>query len=67
MEGLRRDDRSRTSSTRADLFITTTGNYNIITAEHMSRMKHNAIVGNIGHFDNEIDMAGLEKVLEAIK
>ncbi|MCH2144559.1 MAG: adenosylhomocysteinase [Phycisphaerales bacterium] len=43
-----------------DLFVTTTGNFNIITADHMSRMKHNAIVGNIGHFDNEIDMAGLE-------
>jgi len=35
-------------------------NFNVITAEHMSKMKHNAIVGNIGHFDNEIDMAGLE-------
>lgn len=43
-----------------DLFVTTTGNFNVITAEHMSKMKHNAIVGNIGHFDNEIDMAGLE-------
>jgi adenosylhomocysteinase len=43
----------------ADLFVTTTGNRDIITAEHMSKMKHNAIVGNIGHFDNEIDMAGL--------
>ncbi len=46
----------------ADLFVTTTGNFNIITAKHMARMKHNAIVGNIGHFDNEIDMAGLAKV-----
>ena len=46
----------------ADIFITTTGNKNIITADHMTRMKHNAIVGNIGHFDNEIDMAGLAKV-----
>ena len=45
----------------ADLFITATGNKNIITVEHMARMKHNAIVGNIGHFDNEIDMAGLAK------
>ncbi len=44
---------------RADLFITATGNRNIITAEHMAKMKHQAIVGNIGHFDNEIDMAGL--------
>jgi adenosylhomocysteinase len=46
----------------ADIFITATGNYNIITADHMGRMKHQAIVGNIGHFDNEIDMAGLAKV-----
>jgi adenosylhomocysteinase len=46
----------------ADIFITATGNKDIITADHMSRMKHQAIVGNIGHFDNEIDMAGLEKV-----
>lgn len=45
----------------ADLFITTTGNKDIITAEHMSKMKDKAIVGNIGHFDNEIDMAGLKK------
>jgi adenosylhomocysteinase len=45
----------------ADIFITATGNKDIITAEHMSRMKHQAIVGNIGHFDNEIDMAGLER------
>ncbi len=46
----------------ADIFITTTGNFNIITAEHMGRMKHQAIVGNIGHFDNEIDMAGLARM-----
>ena len=45
-----------------DIFVTTTGNYHIIRADHMQRMKHNAIVGNIGHFDNEIDMAGLGKV-----
>src|SRR5690606_16969379 len=44
----------------ADIFITTTGNKDIITVDHMKRMKHQAIVGNIGHFDNEIDMAGLE-------
>jgi adenosylhomocysteinase len=44
-----------------DIFITATGNRDVITAEQMSRMKHQAIVGNIGHFDNEIDMAGLEK------
>jgi adenosylhomocysteinase len=43
----------------ADLFVTATGNTRIITADHMARMKHNAIVGNIGHFDDEIDMAGL--------
>jgi adenosylhomocysteinase len=47
---------------KADVFVTTTGNVNIITAEHMARMKDKAIVGNIGHFDNEIDMAGLAKV-----
>jgi adenosylhomocysteinase len=45
-----------------DIFITATGNRDIITAEHMARMKHQAIVGNIGHFDNEIDIAGLTKV-----
>merc|ERR1712078_312699 len=43
-----------------DIFTSTTGNFNIITVDHMSKMKNNAIVGNIGHFDNEIDMAGLE-------
>jgi adenosylhomocysteinase len=47
---------------RADIFITATGNRDVITADHMARMKHQAIVGNIGHFDNEIDMAGLAKV-----
>jgi adenosylhomocysteinase len=47
---------------KADIFVTTTGNKDIIMAEHMGRMKHQAIVGNIGHFDNEIDMAGLAKV-----
>jgi adenosylhomocysteinase len=46
----------------ADIFITATGNKDIITADHMARMKHQAIVGNIGHFDNEIDMAGLAKL-----
>jgi adenosylhomocysteinase len=45
----------------ADVFVTATGCYNVITAEHMARMKDKAIVGNIGHFDNEIDMAGLKK------
>jgi adenosylhomocysteinase len=44
-----------------DIFVTATGNFNIITAEHMSKMKDKAIVSNIGHFDNEIDMAGLAK------
>jgi adenosylhomocysteinase len=46
----------------ADIFITATGNFNIITAAHMAAMKDKAIVANIGHFDNEIDMAGLKKV-----
>ena len=45
----------------ADIFVTATGNEAIITAEHMAKMKHNAIVCNIGHFDNEIDMAGLAR------
>jgi adenosylhomocysteinase len=44
---------------KVDIFVTTTGNKDIITADHMAQMKHQAIVGNIGHFDNEIDMAGL--------
>ncbi len=47
---------------RADVFVTATGNLDIITVAHMARMKDKAIVGNIGHFDNEIDMAGLKKV-----
>jgi adenosylhomocysteinase len=46
---------------KADIFITATGNRDVITAEHMAAMKHQAIVGNIGHFDNEIDMAGLAR------
>ncbi len=46
---------------KADIFITATGNFNIITVDHMNRMKDKAIVGNIGPFDNEIDMAGLKK------
>jgi adenosylhomocysteinase len=45
----------------ADIVITATGNKDVVTVDQMSRMKHQAIVGNIGHFDNEIDMAGLEK------
>merc|ERR1711990_1377165 len=49
-----------------DIFVTTTGNFNIITLADMKKMKNNAIVGNIGHFDNEIDMEGLEKT-EGIK
>ena len=44
----------------ADIIITATGNKDVVTVEQMQRMKHQAIVGNIGHFDNEIDMAGLE-------
>ena len=46
-----------------DMYVTATGNFNIITVDHMARMKHNAIVCNIGHFDNEIDMAGLERLV----
>ncbi len=46
----------------ADIFVTATGNFQVVTADHMSRMKDKAIVGNIGHFDNEIDMAGLKKI-----
>src|SRR4029077_20082265 len=46
---------------KADIFVSATGNFHVITVEHMSRMKHNAIVCNIGHFDNEIDMAGLAR------
>ena len=46
---------------RADIVITSTGNKDIVTLDHMKRMKHQAILGNIGHFDNEIDMAGLER------
>ncbi len=48
-----------------DIFVTTTGNRSIISVEHMKRMKHNAIVCNIGHFDNEIDMGDLEKLVAA--
>ena len=51
----------------ADIFVTATGNRDVITAEQMSRMKHQAIVGNIGHFDNEIDIAGLERMSGAEK
>merc|ERR1712093_743347 len=49
-----------------DIVITTTGNKDIITLEHMSKMKNNAIVGNIGHFDNEIQMAELEKATKRL-
>ncbi|HKY58382.1 MAG TPA: adenosylhomocysteinase [Aeromicrobium sp.] len=51
----------------ADIFITTTGNFDIIRTEHFERMKNQAIVGNIGHFDNEIDMAGLAKIPGIVK
>ncbi|WP_165987248.1 adenosylhomocysteinase [Streptomyces sp. YIM 98790] len=51
----------------ADIFITATGNKDVIRAEHLLRMKHQAIVGNIGHFDNEIDMAGLAAVPGVVK
>lgn len=46
---------------KIDIFVTATGNKNIIMAEHMAKMKNNAIIGNIGHFDNEIDYEGLKK------
>jgi len=49
---------------RADIFVTSTGNKDIITVDHMKRMKHNAIIANIGHFDNEIQMYALEKLVE---
>src|SRR3954462_1549644 len=60
MEGFEVNTLENVVST-ADIFITATGNLNIITVDHMQRMKDKAIVGNIGHFDNEIDMAGLKK------
>jgi adenosylhomocysteinase len=46
---------------KADIFVTTTGNFHVITHDHMAKMKNNAIVCNIGHFDNEIDVASIEK------
>ncbi len=51
----------------ADLYITTTGNKDVITLEHMRQMKNNAIVGNIGHFDNEIEMAAMEKASDVVR
>ncbi|MDZ5621199.1 adenosylhomocysteinase [Nocardioides sp. HM23] len=51
----------------ADIFITTTGNFDIIKVEHFEKMKNQAIVGNIGHFDNEIDMAGLARIPGIVK
>ena len=48
-------------ASQADIFVTATGNYHVITKEHLLRMKDKAIVGNIGHFDNEIDLDGLKK------
>ena len=48
------------ASDKADIFVTATGNYHVITHDHMARMKHNAIVCNIGHFDSEIDVASLK-------
>ena len=61
MEGFIVTTLAQTIEFGADIFITTTGNKDIIMVESMAKMKNNAIVGNIGHFDNEIDMAGLEK------
>jgi adenosylhomocysteinase len=60
MEGLQ-VDRLDDVIDKVDIVVTATGNYNIVTVEHMARMKHNAIVCNIGHFDNEIDMSGLAR------
>jgi adenosylhomocysteinase len=51
----------------ADIVITATGNKDVVTVDHMRSMKHNAIIGNIGHFDNEIDMAGLAKIKGIVK
>jgi adenosylhomocysteinase len=51
----------------ADIFVTTTGGTDIIMADHMAKMKHNAVVGNVGHFDNEIDMAGLGRIPGIVK
>src|SRR5699024_3854689 len=47
---------------QGDFFITTTGNFQVITTEHLAGMKDKAVVGNVGHFDNEIDVAGLARV-----
>ena len=52
---------------RADIFVTTTGCRDVVTAGHMGRMKHQAIVGNIGHFDTEIDMAGLHRLSDVAR
>ena len=52
---------------KADIVITATGNKDIITTEHLARMKHQAIVANVGHFDNEIDVAGLARYPEIIR
>lgn len=60
MEGFRVVTMDEAAS-QGDIFVTATGNYHVITHEHMSRMKNDAIVCNIGHFDNEIDVASLEK------
>jgi adenosylhomocysteinase len=50
-----------------DIYVTTTGNFDIIRVDHFEKMKHQAIVGNIGHFDNEINMAGLAKIPGIVK
>ena len=50
------------AASQADIFVTATGNYHVITREHMDRMKDQAIVCNIGHFDNEIDVASIEEL-----
>ena len=67
MKGLREMTVEEAVKENFDIFVTATGNKDIINVEHMRKMKTNSIVCNIGHFDNEIDMAGLEKMLEEKK
>ena len=62
MEGYRGRTRWTTPAAEGDIFVTTTGNVNVISHDHMVAMKNEAIVCNIGHFDSEIDVAGIETV-----
>ena len=61
MEGFRSRHHGLRRSDKGDIFVTATGNLHVLTHEHMKRMKNNAIVCNIGHFDNEIDCASLKQ------